>query len=258
MNPNNIRRDGGHLEKSWPRLTRPLTLSDITGPSVPNLFEPTLGPDANPHAEIPTESITHSYEQNTVKGRSKMEIECDQRVPMPPPQAGAREENVDSFISKQVKEISDTYMEPVKVPYSAQRQPSQPSDAMEKSYQFHPMPSALMDHDFGFSAAVKDPSIDNSSFSHKHLDENNENYMLQKMEANENEKDSNMETGSSKQEFEMNLEHNDKAELEMDAEENDVNVEEEVYCICRTSDTKRFMMLVYISLSILFIYALFS
>ena len=187
-----------------------------------------------------------------------MEIECDQRVPMPPPQAGTREENVDSFISKQVKEISDTYMEPAKVPHSAQRQPPQPSDAMEKSYQYHSMPSALMDHDFGFSAGVKDPSIDNSSYSHKHLDENSEKYMLQKMETNENERDSNMETGSSKQEFEMNLEHNDKAELEMDAEENDVNVEEEVYCICRTSDTKRFMMLVYISLSILFIYALFS
>ena len=242
MNPNNFKRDGGHLEKSWPRLTRPLTLSDITGPSVPNLFEPSLGPDANPHAEDRTGSNTHSYEQNAAKGYSATEIERHQRVSIPPSQAGAREENVDSLVSKEVKEKGDAYIEPAKIPYSAHQQPSQPCE-------HHSMPSALMDHDFGFSPGVKDTSIDNSSFSSKHLDEDREKPMLPKMEIIENEKDADMEAEISKPEFEMKLEHSfvkDKAESEMDAEENDVNVEEEVYCICRTSDTDRFMMLVYI------------
>ena len=235
MTSNNSKRDGGPLEKSWPKLSRPLTLSDITGPSVPNLLESIDHTESEPHVGCLTGTARYSDEAIATKGHSKEEVQYSPDLSVAPRQFDTRMEDADIVKSKPFKDKVETPLKSPKLP-----------DGVKKPPQFQSLPSALIDHDFGFSSGLTGPSLTDKPFTDNYSGRNDEKSMPSKEEINENEKDISIGTAYYKNSADEKPLHNfankETAGSEMETDGNYVNIEDEVYCICRTSDTDRFMM----------------
>ena len=244
MSSNNFSRNGRLLEKSWPELSRPLTFSDISGPSIPNTLELTPETKGDDRSSTPSGSIMCSSESNSTTEPMKPGLSLTKN------QFDVRDRSSDVSTPRQFSETPDASIMSPSAPDNAQRLLSQLHDAKENQFHFQSLPSALLDHDFGFSARSSQPSATDVSYITTDVDENKEKYLLQKAEAKKIESEANIEPEMSKNAVGIKSQHDgdtEEAMSQMDSEENEVNVEQEVYCICKTSDTDRFMMFVFFS-----------
>ena len=253
MSGNNFTGDA-NLDKSWPRPTRPLTFSDVTGPSVTNLLDSRPKQESISHPEAHSSSskqLDLSHAASLVpKGQSKPDMQPTSEQPFLSRQKESitsKEENLSIVMPRLQSGISDAYAKPPAMPYHGQMHHPQHYSAMpmEMPFQYQPLPSALVDHHFGFAAGMSNPSINMPHYGGKSFEEEKQLSQAVKTDVYRNKEDFVMDQESGKMDVEVKDENafeQAKAESKPDMEGIDENVNEEVYCICRTSDTDRFMM----------------
>lgn len=229
MSGNSFRGDS-NPNRIWPRPSRPLTLSDITGPSVSNLLD--------------SSKIQEADKQNEAKPKDAQLYSQQKHLHLPTEgnDTCLREGNADShtLLPLQRNEIPGTSFKPEEMQYNASMQNYSQHHGVRMTAPCQAMPSVLMDHDFGYPANL---GRDYGSYSSTQTDGGTEKKTAS-MEGHANDGKGPI---NAMEEVKEKVSVKERSEVgaegsQMDMGDCPANADEEVYCICRTSDTERFMM----------------
>lgn len=237
MSGGNSFKDEGS-RPSWPRPNRPITLSDITGPSVAHLLDQTVmkeakiaDKDADKEVQLNLQSPQATDRESVDNAQSSVSTDG----------------SVDGSLSRPIQQIKEraTPLKSSGMQPSTQRHDSSHEHKKELPFQYEQViPTALIDHDFGFPASIRDAPSHNSSLGKSRDEVQAIRHDSTSAGASSSSQCSAEQTAYADKDVDFRKENNvvsDTDDIKMDVDEN-AGSDVEVYCICRTSDTDRFMM----------------